>query len=86
MNITAEDIHKAIHDWPCKYRDEKTGEVFTGAPVSLIASQLRDIGWKNVPRIDEHDLRQMGVVCVKARYASGVRRGRVCMVAKALSN
>ena len=77
--ITKQDVLKAVNSWPCLYED-KNGQRFTGAPVSTIASLLRDIGWKNVGRIDKFDLRDMGVMTTTARYVGGARPKRFCDV------
>lgn len=77
--ITAVDVKKAILKWPGRYQTPKGG-TFEGMPVSQIAQQLRDCGWRNVPRIDAYDLRKMGLIIVNARYVGGAHAKRFCDV------
>ncbi|MDX2277749.1 MAG: hypothetical protein NW206_20040 [Hyphomonadaceae bacterium] len=81
--ITKEDILKAVSEprlaCVCRYEDT-SGKVWIGAPVSEIASRLRDNGWRNVGRIDASDLRKLGLTVLSARYVSGVRAKRFCDV------
>jgi hypothetical protein len=77
--LNAEAVREAILQWPCQYQTP-TGAKFKGMPVSQVPSQLRSVGWRNVSRLDEYDLRKMGLVVVEARYVGGARPKRFCRV------
>lgn len=77
--LTADAVKAAILKWPGRY-ETKSGETFLAVPVSQMASQLRDAGWRNVSRLDEHDFRALGLRVVEARYTGGVRPKRFCTV------
>lgn len=58
-----------------------SGDIVKAIPVSQIASELRDAGWRRVPRLDYIDVRSMGIRVVEARYQSWGGMKRRCMVA-----
>lgn len=72
-------IIQAVLAWPCSYETE-AGDKFIGCPVSEIPKRLREEGWRNVPRLDRHDLQKLGLTIVTARYVGGVRPKRFCDV------
>lgn len=77
--LNAAAVKKAVMSWPGLYETEK-GFKFKGAPVSEIPRLLRDNNWRNIPRLDKHDLKKMGLKIVEARYIGGVRKKRFCDV------
>lgn len=79
MNIRTTDVIEAIRVFPGLYEDQG-GHRFAGVPVSQVQQLLRDAGWRNVPRIDEYDLRKMGLTVTTARYVGGARPKRFCDV------
>jgi hypothetical protein len=77
--LDATAVRAAILQWPGLYETE-AGERYQAMPVSQVPSQLRDCGWKNVPRFDKSDFRRMGLKIVTARYIGGARPKRFCDV------
>jgi hypothetical protein len=65
--------------WPGRYQTQ-AGANFWGMPVSQVPAQLRECGWRNTSRLDEHDLRDLGLVVVTARYVQGARPKKFCRV------
>ncbi len=70
--LTADKVKGAICTWPCRYQTYE-GHVFIGEAVSRVPTALRNNGWRNVSRLDAHDLRQLGLEVVKAQYVGGAR-------------
>jgi hypothetical protein len=81
--LTAENVKKAIMEWPGLYETAE-GRRFQGMPVSQIPSQLVACRWRNVSRLDEFDLRDMGLEIVTARYVGGAHAKKFCRVVVAL--
>jgi hypothetical protein len=79
MTLTAESVKKSIMEWPSIYQD-KDGNKYWAMPVSEVPKQLRDTGWKNVPRLNHYDFKKMGLKVVEARYIQGARPKRYCDV------
>jgi hypothetical protein len=75
--LTAKHITDAILKWPGRYETE-AGRLILGAPVSQVAAQLRDAGWRNLGR--GFDPADFGVTIVRARYVGGARPKRFCDV------
>lgn len=71
-------LRAELHVWN-RYQTP-SGAKFWGVPVSEVPKTLREAGWRNVPRLDEYDLKKLGMVVVTARYVSGVRPKRFCRV------
>lgn len=66
-----ERLKKAISEivsWPYFLLD---GTRIRGVAVSGVAGDLREMGWRNVPRIDSYDLEKAGFKVVRARFKSG---------------
>lgn len=77
--LDAQKVKDAILKWPGRY-STADGTIFQGMPVSQVASQLRDCGWRNVPRLDSGYLEDMGLEIVEARYVGGARPKKFCQV------
>lgn len=69
-SFNADDIRKAIMKWPSRY-ETKEGRTVKGEVVSRIPGALRDAGWSKVRRLDEDDLKEMGLEIISAQYAQG---------------
>ena len=67
--------------WKSKYKCAD-GSIVIGIACTQVSQELRDMGWRRVPRIDEYDLRQAGFKTALARYAGGASetRGKECYV------
>jgi hypothetical protein len=76
------EVIGAILEWPGLYETEG-GDLLLGMPVSQVPSQLINCHWRNVSRIDESDLKRMGLEIVTARYVGGCSPKRFCRVAVA---
>jgi hypothetical protein len=77
--LNADAVRAAIMKWPGRYQSEDGAE-FLGMPVSQVPAQLIECGWRNVSRLDESDLRRMGLMVETARYIGGARAKRFCRV------
>ncbi len=60
-------IRKGIERWPSMYITA-SGRRVIAARLADIKSQMRQLGWKNVSRIDEIDCRESGLEVVSAYY------------------
>ena len=78
MKLIGSKLRKELHTWN-RYELESGARVW-GVPVSEVPKTLRFNGWRNIPRLDEYDLKKLGMIIVTARYVSGVRPKRFCRV------
>lgn len=77
--ITAEAVLDAIEAMPFNYVGED-GRMFHACPVSQVSAMLRENGWRRVPRLDDADLRKLGLTVVTARYRSFGGLKKPCLV------
>ena len=77
--LNAAAVKAAIMTWPGLY-ETRDGVKFKGSPVSQVPHQLCENGWRNVSRLDEYDLKELGLQIVEARYIGGASPKRFCQV------
>jgi hypothetical protein len=77
--LTKQAVIDAIMQWPGLY-ETPNGKRFFGMPVSEVPKQLRECGWRRVPRMDTYYLANLGLEIVTARYVGGVHPKRFCDV------
>ncbi len=63
-------VKKALEDWPVRYAD-RNGKVFIANRLADIKSEMIRAGWKNVSRLDEHDMEQLGFRVIEGTYTQG---------------
>lgn len=57
------------------------GTLVRALPVSQVPSAMRELGWRNVSRLDEHALRNMGLRIAIGRYVkAGGKLAQPCKV------
>lgn len=65
-------IEDGIRAWPSRYADRQ-GKMWIAARLADIKSNMIEKGWRNVSRLDEGDLEDMGFKIVEATYTQSVR-------------
>ena len=70
----------ALEKRSCRYTDSK-GQTYIACRPDDVVAEMRDMGYRRIPRIDYIDCKESGFTVVEAFYSGGVRSGgRVCNV------
>lgn len=73
--IVAADVVDAINKYASMYETVE-GRRVIGDRLSNLSSILRGNGWRNVPRFNQSDVRQLGLEIVFAQYVNGRPTGK----------
>jgi len=70
----------ALEKCGARYTDRK-GQTYIAARPDDVISQMRDMGWRRIPRTDYIDCKESGFTVVEAYYAARARKvERYCHV------
>ena len=73
-------IQAALEKSVCRYVDRQ-GRVYHANRLEDVKRQMREMGWRNVSRLDEYDCKQAGFKFVEAYYSQRARKvERYCSV------